>query len=113
MNLKDLSKIAYEAVRAYDQSVMNDYSQKPYDGLSDATKQAFEQRVTYLLEHRRAPVSCLHDKWMVDLLQAGWTYGQVTDKEKKTHAKLLPFSLLPEKEQLRDLLFARIVEALA
>jgi len=43
-----------------------------------------------------------HDNWMAYRLSQGWVYGEVKDKEKKTHPDLVPFGDLPTVEQGKD-----------
>jgi hypothetical protein len=46
-----------------------------------------------------------HQVWIEGKLREGWTYGPVTDKEKKVHNCLVPYDQLNEadKESDRDL----------
>lgn len=43
-----------------------------------------------------------HERWMNSKLQAGWTYAPATDKDKKLHQCLLPWSELSEDEKNED-----------
>lgn len=46
-----------------------------------------------------------HKVWMKGKLRDGWRYGSITDKEKKIHSCLVPYSQLSEadKESDRDM----------
>jgi hypothetical protein len=55
----------------------------------------------------------LHEKWADAKTAAGWTYGDVKDWDTKTHPCLVPYANLPEEQQLKDALFAAVVEVLA
>jgi hypothetical protein len=44
-----------------------------------------------------------HQMWMDDRIAAGWRLGPVKDKERKIHPDLVPFELLPEIEQKKDI----------
>jgi hypothetical protein len=56
-----------------------------------------------------------HEVWMQGKLKDGWTYGPVTDKDKKIHSCLVPYDKLSEadKESDRDMVrgIPRILEA--
>jgi hypothetical protein len=43
-----------------------------------------------------------HNNWMIFRKSQGWIYGEVKDKEKKTHPDLVPFDKLPKVEQMKD-----------
>lgn len=52
-----------------------------------------------------------HNNWVAFKLAHGWTVGPVKDEELKQHPLLIPYSELPESQQLKDRLFSAIVEA--
>ena len=70
---------------------MKQRSKEPMENLDQATLE------------RLAEAS--HIVWMEGKIRDGWKYGPVTDKEKKIHNCLLPYSQLSEldKESDRDL----------
>ncbi|XP_030643358.1 ryanodine receptor 2 [Chanos chanos] len=41
----------------------------------------------------------LHELWLVDRIEEGWTYGPVGDESKKAHPCLVEFSKLPDQEK--------------
>jgi hypothetical protein len=55
----------------------------------------------------------LHESWVESKRADGWTYGEVKDADTKTHPCLVPYDELPEGQRVKDLVFARIVAALA
>src|SRR6185436_626401 len=112
MKLPDIAKIAFEATRAFNQQAFGDFSQQPWDRLPEPTKADVESRVLFVVEHRGAPASSLHDRWLGDKLCDGWRKAEFTDAKQKLHVRLVPWTLLPKDEQTRDRLFVRIVEAL-
>jgi len=112
MTTSDIAKIVYESQRAYNQQVFGDFSQKPFDQLVESSKGEVEARVLFCVENRNAPASSLHDRWLSGLLCDGWRKGDYTDVKNKIHKRLIPWSLLPNEEQVRDVMFMRIVGAL-
>lgn len=111
LTVKAIAKIAYESQRAYNQ-VMGNYEQQPWDRLPEPFQQDFTRRVQALIDYPGAPPSTLHDRWLAELLIEGWTHGAVIDEKKKINPRIIPWSLLPAEERLRDVLLQRVVEAL-
>ena len=54
-----------------------------------------------------------HEKWMQDRLDNGWVLGPVKDADKKEHPLLIPYTDLPQSQQIKDSLFTAIVRALS
>jgi hypothetical protein len=50
-----------------------------------------------------------HERWMLAKLEAGWSYGPETDKDKKVHAALLPWDQLAEEQREKDRLLVRAI----
>lgn len=53
-----------------------------------------------------------HEGWVAFKLEHGWKFGPVKDEEKKEHPLLVPYSALPESQQIKDHLFSNVVHAL-
>ena len=51
----------------------------------------------------------IHNSWMDFKIDNGWRHGPVIDAEKKTHPSIVPFCMLPEREQIKDRLFRAVV----
>ncbi|XP_050989248.1 ryanodine receptor 2 [Labeo rohita] len=45
----------------------------------------------------------LHELWIIDKIEQGWTYGPVKDESKKVHPCLVEFSKLPDQERIHNL----------
>ena len=112
MKIPDIAKICYEASRAFNQQAFGDFSQQPWDRLAVQNKAEVEARVLFCVENRNAPASSYHDRWLSGLLCDGWRKAEFTDSKQKLHVRLIPWSLLPNDEQVRDKLFIKIVGAL-
>lgn len=54
-----------------------------------------------------------HENWCDFKAREGWTYGPVKDEDARTHPCLVAYGDLPEDQQIKDSLFAAIVEALS
>ncbi|KTG43170.1 hypothetical protein cypCar_00011044 [Cyprinus carpio] len=45
----------------------------------------------------------LHELWLIDKIEQGWTYGLVKDESRKVHPCLVEFSKLPDQERIHNL----------
>uniref|UniRef100_A0A671MXC6 Ryanodine receptor 2-like n=1 Tax=Sinocyclocheilus anshuiensis TaxID=1608454 RepID=A0A671MXC6_9TELE len=45
----------------------------------------------------------LHELWLIDKIEQGWTYGPVKDESRKIHLCLVEFSKLPDQERIHNL----------
>ena len=52
----------------------------------------------------------LHGSWMQSYLTMGWIYGDVYDREKRTHPDLVPYALLRQLERDKDAIFVALCE---
>ncbi len=52
----------------------------------------------------------LHGSWMQAYLLNGWTYGEVYDREKRTHPDLVPYAQLGQLERDKDAVFVVLCE---
>lgn len=50
-----------------------------------------------------------HNLWMESKIADGWSYGEVKDRDRKLHPCLVPYSELPEKQRMKDILFGSTV----
>lgn len=55
-----------------------------------------------LLELTEKIAENVHDIWAVGRINAGWTYGEQRDDEKKTNPCLVPYGELSESEKEYD-----------
>ncbi len=52
----------------------------------------------------------LHGSWMQAYVEMGWVYGEVYDREKKTHPDMVPYAQLGKLEQDKDGVFVALCE---
>lgn len=69
--------------------------------------------VTFHQENPDVTPEQSHENWCDFKAREGWTYGPVKDEDAKTHPCLVAYGDLPEDQQIKDSLFAAIVEALS
>lgn len=52
----------------------------------------------------------LHGSWMQAYLDMGWSYGEVYDRDAKTHPDLVPYAQLGQLERDKDAVFVALCE---
>lgn len=52
----------------------------------------------------------LHGSWVQSYLTMGWVYGEMYDREKRTHHDLVPYALLGQLERDKDAVFVALCE---
>ena len=57
-----------------------------------------------------SPPGRSHDEWLKTKEADGWSYGPARDAEKKEHPCFVPYHQLPLEQQLKDSIFASVVD---
>ena len=83
-----------------------------WEAAPDWQKNAAIHNVIYIIAHPEVSYKALHDYWMQEIINTGWSYGAIKDEEAKTHPSMIPFEQLSKKEQQKDKFFFTIVQAL-
>lgn len=115
MDAKKIAQVCHEANRAL-QTVDPDVTipvSPPWDLEKGETKESAIQGVQAILDNPDLTAEQSHEQWVEFKVSHGWTLGPVKDEAKKEHPLLVPYSELPEKQQVKDALFGAIVRALA
>lgn len=78
-------------------------------------EQAFREQCLAVIERqcgsqRSTSPEELHGSWMQSYLTMGWVYGEVYDREKKTHPDLVPYAELGQLERDKDAVFIALCE---
>jgi hypothetical protein len=114
INSEHIAKVCHEANRAYCATI-GDNSQPSWETAPDWQKQSAIKGVQFHLQNLEKGVkpcpSASHDAWLLEKQQDGWRYGPVKDPAKKEHPCYVPYEQLPIEQQLKDYIFAGIVEA--
>lgn len=106
-----MAEVAYEANRAYNDTIGNPWIDPPWAGLEPWYRAAIIDGVEGVLAGQLPPQ--LHSRWCAYYIQLGWTYGPVKDLEAKTHPNLVSWDKLPPEQQLKDVLFREHILMLA
>lgn len=112
MTFEDIAEITYYANSVYRRSIGE--SERPdWSMLSDTTKAAIVKGVKFIITSEvevSPPMNHMH--WMNHKFNDGWVYGEIEDKDKKTHPCLLPYNTLPPEQRLKDEIYLTIVKQL-
>ena len=109
MNNEQIAQLCHEANRAYCQSIGDD-SQPAWSDAPDWQKQSALLGVQLHASGDHG-AEASHESWMKQKLDDGWEYGAEKNPEAKQHPCLVPFSMLPPQQQMKDYLFRSVVHA--
>lgn len=110
MDIYQIARICHEANKAFCDSI-GDYTHENWEYAPDWQRQSAVQGVIFNLQDTVIKPEESHKNWMACKLADGWTYGTIKDPEKKTHPCLVPYNELPLEQQIKDHIFASIVQA--
>lgn len=105
-----LAEQAHEANRVL--CIANgDTSQSAWTDASKEVRASAIKGVLRILQDDSMTPEASHVSWMDNKIANGWKLGEAKDEAAKTHPCLVPYTELPQHEQLKDNLFVVIVEA--
>ena len=110
MNAVRIAEICHEANRVYCKS-LGDISQVRWADAPEWQKDSAVAGVNAIRENPSLSPDQVHSLWLQRKVKEGWVYGSVKDAEAKVHPCLKPWSLLPEDQRRKDLIFSTIVKA--
>lgn len=102
-----IASIAHEANRAYC-TALGDSSQPRWVAAPQWQKDSAIAGVEAHLASDLTPEQS-HEAWLAHKKADGWVYGPVKDAATKQHPCCVPYSELPEDQQVKDRLFGAIV----
>ncbi len=105
-----IAAVAYEATRAYCQS-MSDFSQVPYEEAPQWIKDSFVSGVKFYMDNPETGPDAAHEAWRRYQEAKGWEYGEIEDKNEKKHPCLVHFEDLPVERRAKDYIFKGIIQA--
>jgi len=108
MNHVSLSRICYDAIRAYAKTVGETYLR--WADARPHVRESFSGAVAYLLEVPKADLADLHGHWLAARIQDGWQYGPKRDEARRLHPGMVPWADVPVRERLKFELMLRIVD---
>ncbi len=106
-----IAQVCHEANYAYCRTI-GDFSQKPWADAPEWQRASAVKGVKFHLDNPGALPSASHESWLAEKEREGWVYGEEKDEVLKTHPCIVPFKELPREQQLKDVLFIAVVNAL-
>lgn len=103
-----LSKIAYDACRAYHMSIGSD-TLPTWDNAPDILKETVEDQICAIVSDPHFCPQDHHDAWCQMKSDDGWTQGDIYDEDTKTHPDLKPYGELSSQDRFEDALIHAIV----
>ena len=105
------SRFIYDAARLAAQAADAPIVPVPWDEREDAFREQFRPVIErQCSEQRSRSPEELHGSWMQSYFAMGWVYGEVYDREKKTHPDLVPYAELGQLERDKDAVFIALCE---
>ncbi len=105
-----IAKVTHEANRAYCET-LGDYSHFEWACTPQWQRESAINGVIFHINHPGATPKASHENWMKEKLADGWKHGFVKDGDRKEHPSLVPYDHLPAEQQVKDSIFANIVNA--
>lgn len=110
MLVERISRACHEVNRAYCEGI-GDYTQKPWAEAPDWQRDSARLGVKARMEQDLSPEE-QHNLWMRHKLANGWKFGERKDDVAKTHPCIVPYSMLPQQQKVKDLLFGAVVNSM-
>lgn len=109
MRNEQVAKNGYEVCRAFEVSngVINDTD---WSKLDSTRKDNLVRAVSMLRRNKRAQASSVHQFWIDNMIDKGWSYGKVYDAEAKTHPEMIEYRSLSPLHRAKDRLFFQTVK---
>ncbi len=111
MNVERIAEVAHETNRAYCETI-GDFSQSSWHNAPNWQKDSAVNGVKFHLSNPNAGCSGSHENWLKEKTEAGWSYGETKDPDKKKHPCFVPYENLPAEQRVKDALFVGVVRAL-
>jgi len=105
-----IARTCHEVNRAFCEG-HGDFSQVPWDEAPKWVHDSAMQGVKYFHENPNARPQDMHDSWVAQKCEDGWSYGKEKDPIKKTHPCMVTYRELPFQQKAKDILFITIVKS--
>jgi len=104
-----IAKNAYNVCRAFE--ISNEGEKTPlWSKLREEDRELVIKSVELLLENNRTYASSVHDAWIDNMIEKGWTYGKEYDEKLQTNPHMIDYRSLPHLQRAKDRLFHQVVK---
>ena len=114
-SVTEIAKVAHETNRIYCQTI-GDFSQAPWDWCPQWQRDSAMNGVLAIERGAVTEPEESHENWLKEKYDKGWVYGKEKNTDLSvgclTHPCMVPFSMLPKEQQMKDHLFFAIVTTL-
>lgn len=110
MKAEIVAKICHETNRAYCET-LGDMSQLKWEEAPAWQRESAIKGVEFRIANPKATPADMHESWMKEKFESGWSYGPIKDPEKKQHPCMQPYEKLPLEQRRKDYLFSAVVIA--
>jgi len=110
IDIETIAKTCHEVNRVFCKSI-GDNSQVEWKDTPEWLKKSCIMNVKNIIKNPDMTPEWIHETWVAEKVQEGWSYGLVKDVVNKKHPSILPYSKLPQNEKYKDELFLSIVKS--
>jgi hypothetical protein len=108
---EQIARVCHAAISELQQVYEDSCPSVPWDSADEESRRSTFASVEAVLAG--ADAEELHAEWARGKAAEGWRRGPLKDAEARTHPALVPFADLPASEQVKDVVFAAVVRAMA
>lgn len=105
-----IGKLAFEFIN-FIRKLNGETEFEKWEDLSIERKQFIYHNINDVIVDRNITGRDLHNKWAELRIEKGWKHGEVTDRENKIHACLVPFDDLNFFQKLKDDIFVQVIKS--
>lgn len=111
MSIEEIAEVAHQANQAYREKIGEDPG-PDWRNSPSWQKASVIDGVKLHISNPDTPPGVSHENWLKRKIDEGWKCGPVKNPHAKEHPCCRPYDDLPLEQQLKDILFASIVNAL-
>lgn len=108
-SIEDIARLCHQRNKIFCEAY-GDYSQVDWEDAPQWQKESAIEGVIHVIKNfPKVDPSSSHENWFNQKMKEGWQYGPVKDAEQKIHPCMLPWSMLPAFQRIKDIIFVNTV----
>jgi len=108
--MEKVARTYYEVNRAFCEG-HGDSSQEAWDEALKEVRDAAIERVTFYFNNPNTRIQDMHDLWVANKIENGWSHAEVKDADKKESPYLVSYRELSVQQKTKDILFLETVKS--